>query len=56
VSSHYRGETPLPLRPGANDAIKLPSLIDGKRVEHKPPVAQCVGPAKQFLGMGEWRK
>jgi len=39
----YRGGQPAPLRPGANDALKLPSLIEGKRVPHTPPVAQCVG-------------
>jgi hypothetical protein len=45
----YRGERPQPTRPGASDAFKLPSLIDGKRVERRPPSAQCVG-VKVFTG------
>jgi len=50
MSNHYRGERPEPVRKGSDDAFKLPSLIDGKRVERKPPSAQCVGVAKTFTG------
>lgn len=46
--------SPTPMqsvRPGATDAIKIPSLIDGKRTAYKPPVAQCVG-AKRVEPVG----
>lgn len=37
--------TPMqPVRPGAEDANKIPSLNNGQRTQYKPPVAQCVGP------------
>lgn len=39
--------TPMqPARQGANDALKVPSLSNGKRTAYKAPVAQCVGPTK----------
>lgn len=42
--------TMAPARPGANDALKIPSLDNGKRLPYKPPVAQCVGLSKTFTG------
>jgi hypothetical protein len=32
-----------PVRPGAEDALKLPSLVNGIRVPYKPPSNGCVG-------------
>lgn len=34
----YAGMNP-PARPGAEDALKVPSLQNGKQVAYKPPVA-----------------
>jgi hypothetical protein len=34
----YRGEKPLPLRPGAMDAYELPSLQNGERIERRRPM------------------
>jgi hypothetical protein len=31
------------VRPGAEDALKLPSLVNGVRVPYKPPSNGCVG-------------
>lgn len=37
----YKPNTPQPARPGAADALKIPSLSTGQA--YKPPVAMCVG-------------
>lgn len=36
--SRYAGMNP-PARPGTDDALKVPSLQNGKRVARKPPTA-----------------
>jgi hypothetical protein len=35
--------TSAPVRPGGEDAYKLPSLVGGERVPYKPPSNGCVG-------------
>lgn len=40
VPSTFR---PSDARPGADDASLIPSMVNGVRVPHKRPVAQCVG-------------
>ena len=47
----YRGEKPIPVRPGSEDALKLPSLENGQRTPYKPPVAQCVGMNRGSTGL-----
>lgn len=42
----YTPPTMQPVRPGANDAIKIPGLSNGKREAYKPPVAMCVSTVK----------
>ena len=32
-----------PVRPGSEDALKCPSLVNGERVPYKPPTQGCVG-------------
>ena len=46
----YRSPDTQPVRPGANDALKIPSLHNGERIERKLPVAMCVGHSKVFTG------
>lgn len=48
--SHYKGEPMTPARPGSTDALKVPSLENGKRTPYKPPVAYCVGSSKVYTG------
>ena len=40
VPSTFR---PSDARPGADDASLIPSMVNGVRIPHKRPVAQCVG-------------
>lgn len=40
VPSTFR---PSDARPGAEDASLIPSMVNGVRIPHKRPVAQCVG-------------
>jgi hypothetical protein len=45
--SHYTPTPMVPVRPGATDALKVPSLSTGK--PHIPPKAWCVG-VNKFTG------
>jgi len=43
ADGRYLGEQMAPSRPGAQDAMQVPSLVDGQRTQYKPPAAYCVG-------------
>ena len=46
----YKPEPAQPLRPGADAALKVPSLSNGERINYKPPAPICVGVSKGWLG------
>ena len=51
-TAHYTGAELRPYtgRPGALDAYKLPSLIDGQRVDRRPPTIMSASPAQARTG------
>ena len=52
MTNTYKGPKE-PVRKGASDAFKLPSLVDGKRIPYRPPVAQCTGTPKETTGFAK---
>lgn len=51
-TTHYSGAELRPYtgRPGALDAYRLPSLIDGQRVDRRPPAIMSASPAQARTG------
>lgn len=41
----YRNPTP-PMRAGSQDAFEKPSMVQGKPIPYKAPIAGCVGVLK----------
>lgn len=43
---------PFDGRPGSMDAFDLPSVVNGERIPHRRPAAQCVGALKDSVSSG----
>ncbi len=54
TSRDYRCSELAPFegRPGSMDAFDLPSVVNGERIPHRRPAAQCVGALKDSVSSG----